>query len=101
MIIYNVTVKVSNPITGEWVKWMKEEHMPALMNTGLFIDSKLCKLLDHDDEEGVTYIAQYFCDSLEQYNAYISDYADGMREKSFAKFGNRFIAFRTVMEIVG
>ena len=99
MIIYNVTIKVNNEVVSEWVGWMKQIHIPELMRTGLFIDYRLCRLLEQDEAEGVTYIAQYFCDNLENYNTYISEHAQGMREKGFKKFGNKFIAFRTVMEI--
>jgi hypothetical protein len=99
MIIYNVTVKVEKDIVPEWVQWMKHEHIPDLMRTGLFIDYRLCRLLEQDELEGVTYIVQYFCDSLEHYNTYISEHAQKMRDKAFKRFGSRFIAFRTVMEV--
>jgi hypothetical protein len=99
MIIYNVTVKLDNEIAREWVEWMKKEHIPDLMKTGLFLDYRLSRLLEQDELEGVTYIVQYFCDSLEHYNTYISDYAQKMRDKGFKRFGSRFLAFRTVMEV--
>ncbi len=98
MIIYNVTLKIDNSVVEEWVKWMKEEHMPELMATGLFTGKRLCRLLEQDEAEGVTYIAQYFCKSIYEYNAYIDKHASMMREKGFARFGNKFIAFRTIME---
>lgn len=100
MIIYNVTVKTEPGIAAEWEQWMKEEHMPELMTTGLFTDYKLCRLLEQDEMEGITYVAQYFCKDIEAYNTYIADHAPLMREKGFKRFGNRFIAFRTVMEEV-
>lgn len=99
MIIYNVTVKVDTAIAKEWVHWMKQEHIPDLMKTGLFVDYRLCRLLEQDETEGITYTAQYFCDSLEHYNTYISEHAQKMREKGFERFGNRFVAFRTVMKV--
>jgi predicted ATP-dependent Lon-type protease len=99
MIIYNVTIKVQHDIAAEWLEWMKKEHMPELMKTGLFLDYRLCRLLEQDELEGITYTAQYFCDSLEHYNTYVSEHAQKMRDKSFARFGNKFIAFRTVMEV--
>lgn len=98
MIIYNVTIKVEAGAAGDWVKWMKEEHMPELMRTGLFVDSRLCRLLEQDETEGVTYVAQYFCDTMEHYNTYIAEHAQHMRDKGFASFGGKFTAFRTVME---
>ena len=98
MIIYNVTIKVDADTANDWVQWMKEEHIPELMRTGLFIDARLCHLLEQDEMEGATYVAQYFCEGIAQYNTYISDHVQQMRDKGFARFGGKFAAFRTVME---
>jgi len=100
MVLYNVTIKIDKTVADEWVQWMKHEHMPELMQTGLFVDSKLFRLLDVEDDDGVTYAAQYFCKNLEDYNSYIDNHAMVMREKGFARFGNKFVAFRTIMESV-
>ena len=101
MIIYNVTVKVASTVAAEWVRWMLEEHMPDLLHTGLFIESRLCRLLEQDETEGLTYSAQYTCDSLEDYHEYIKTHAPLMREKGIRQFGDKFIAFRTVMQVEG
>lgn len=101
MIIYNVTIKVQHDIVDAWLRWMKEEHMQDLQRTGLFTDYRLCRLLEQDETDGITFSAQYFCDSLEDYHEYINRHANGMREKGQKKFGDKFIAFRTVMEAVG
>ncbi len=98
MITYNVTVKVEPEIAEEWLNWMKEEHMPEVVQTGLFTGYRLSRLLEQDEAEGITFSAQYFCRTLDDYKTYISDYAASMREKGFARFGSRFIAFRSVMQ---
>jgi len=100
MIIYNVTLKAEQDIADAWVQWMKTEHMPDLMDTGLFADCRLCRLLEQDETDGVTFVAQYFCDSMEQYNHYIDKYAEAMRGKFFKLFGSKVVAFRTLMEII-
>ena len=99
MIIYNVTVKVDKSIVEEWLRWMRQEHIPDLMKTGIFVDAKLCRLLEQDETDGKTYVAQYFLDSMEHYNSYIAEHAPRMRDKGFKRFGNKFIAFRTVMAV--
>ncbi|MCE3229382.1 MAG: hypothetical protein K0S32_3933, partial [Bacteroidetes bacterium] len=33
MFIYNVTVNISNDIHTDWLKWMKEIHIPDVMKT--------------------------------------------------------------------
>jgi hypothetical protein len=100
MILYNVTVKVDESIAAQWVQWMQGEHMPELMQTGLFVDSKLFRLLDIDESDGLTYAAQYFCNSKAEYDKYIDEHAPVMRAKGIERFGDKFIAFRTLMETV-
>ncbi|CAL1520953.1 DUF4286 family protein [Chitinophaga sp. MM2321] len=100
MIIYNVTVKVATDTHLEWLSWMREEHIPAILRTGLFHDFRICRLLEQDDQEGPTYAIQYFTDSLENYNTYQEEYAQGLRQRGYDLFGDRFIAFNTVMQVV-
>ena len=100
MIIYNVTIKVDNDVADAWVAWMKNEHLGDVLATGQFTDARLSHLLEQDESEGVTYIAQYFCENITQYQTYINEYATAMREKGFKAFGSKFAAFRTVMEIL-
>ena len=100
MIIYNVTIKVTAGINERWLQWMKEEHIPAIMATGLFHDYRICRLLEQDDQEGPTYTVQYFTDTLENYQTYLQEYAPLLRQKSYDKFGDQFLAFRTVMQVV-
>lgn len=99
MIIYNVTVKVLPQIADEWLRWMHEEHMPELLVTGLFTDYRLCRLLEQDESEGITFSAQYFSRNMEQYQRYLAEYAPLMRQKGYDRFGDKFIAFRTVMKV--
>lgn len=100
MIIYNVTIKVDKSIAIEWLQWLLNEHIPEVMQTGCFTENKVVRLLEVDDTEGPTYAVQYFAQSKAIYNQYISKFAPLLRDKSFQKWGDRFIAFRSVMEIV-
>ncbi len=100
MIIYNVTIKVSKSIADNWMQWLKEEHIPEVTGTGCFTTANILQLLEIDDDEGPTYAIQYFAESREKYDFYIKKFAGLMREKSFQKWGDQFIAFRSVMQIV-
>jgi hypothetical protein len=100
MFIYNVTLKIDWSIEKDWIKWMKEEYMPEVLATGCFEKSQLLRLIEVDETDGPTFAAQYTAGSREAYNRYITEYATLMRQKSFDKWGNRFIAFRSVMEVV-
>lgn len=100
MLIYNVTTKVSRDIAGEWLNWIKDEHIPDLMATKCFTRAIILHLLEMDDEEGITYAVQYYTESKALYNKYIEKFAPGMRTKSFDKWGERVISFRTLMQVV-
>ncbi len=100
MIVYNVTIKVADVIADEWLEWMQQEHILDVIDTGCFTSAKLLRLLEIDDEEGPTYAAQYFAESKSDYNRYIEFHSENMRQKSFDKWGDQFIAFRSVMQTV-
>lgn len=100
MIIYNVTIKVEHSIADAWLAWLKEEHIPAVIASGCFTHATILHLFETDDTEGVTYAVQYHCESKALYNRYIEQFADAMRKEGADKWGNKFIAFRTVMKIV-
>lgn len=100
-IIYNVTVKVDSAIADAWLQWLLKEHIPDIVNTGCFAGNKVVRLLEIDDSEGPTYAIQYSAESKTDYNRYIEIYAELMRQKSYDKWGEVFIAFRSVMEVIG
>ena len=100
MFLYNVTIKVHTPIQEDWLQWLQQEHIPEVLATGCFTSARVCRLLEIDDSEGPTYSIQYQAEGKSDYNRYISLYADGLRNKSFEKWGDQFIAFRSLMQIV-
>jgi len=100
MLLYNVTIKAEINIADAWLKWMKDEHIPDVINTGCFKKATLCKLLEVDDEEGPTYTVQYLAETDADYQRYINEYAPVMRKKVIEKWGNNIVLFRSLMEIV-
>lgn len=100
MIVYNVTTKVAAAIQQDWLHWIKEEHILEIISTGCFTHATVLQLLEIDDSEGPTYVVQYFAESKSLYNNYIQKYAAAMRQKAFAKWGDQFIAFRSLMQVI-
>ena len=100
MIVYNITIKIDPAIEQEWVQWQQQEHIPDIMKTGMFTGQKMFRLLDQDESEGITYVCQYFASNTANYECYIRDHAPLLREKAMKRWGDRFIAFRTVMRLV-
>ena len=100
MIIYNVTIKIQSAILQQWLIWLKEEHIPEILNTGCFTQSNILQLLETDDSEGPTYALQFHAESKAQYYRYIELFSAELRKKSYEKWGDQFIAFSSVMQVV-
>ncbi len=98
MIAYNISVKVEWSILEAWLVWQLEEHIPAMMATGLFDDYKMYRLLEQDDTDGPGFTIQYFTTDLERYRLYSLEFASIFTQEAGNKWGNKFIAFHTLME---
>jgi len=100
MFLYNVTIKVKAEIHTDWLEWLKTEHIPDVMSSDCFSSSKVLRLMEVDDSEGPTFAVQYVAESKALYNRYIDMFAAEMRKRSYEKWGDGFIAFRSVMEVI-
>jgi hypothetical protein len=99
MYIYNVTINVETTAHDEWLKWMQENHIPAVMKTGCFIDSRMLKVLNVEDE-GTTYSVQYTFLNMSDMEEYKTKHAQRLQKEALDKFKDKFVAFRTLLEIV-
>ncbi len=99
MIIYNVTVSIDPDIHDEWKQWMIEKHIPDVLATGLFIDSRMSKLLIEEEGGGITYSIQYSLESMDKMKEYEEKHATRLRDEHTKKYEGKFGAFRTMMEV--
>jgi hypothetical protein len=101
MILYNVTLNVDDEIKEEWLKWMKEVHLPEVMATGKFISYEMYKIQNHNPEDkSNNYTVQYFTNSIDEYNDYVLTYGPALKQKTLEKYGDKVLAFRTLLEKV-
>jgi hypothetical protein len=98
MFLYNVTIGIDKEIEQEWVTWMKAEHIPDVLNTGLFLNYKMYKVLHDNDDGSISYSVQYFAETLENVVQYLEKFAPALIEKHKQKYGGRHVAFRTLLQ---
>jgi hypothetical protein len=99
MFIYNVTVNVDDSIMEDWLSWMKLNHIPDVMATGFFREYRISRVMV-EEESGETFSIQYTVDSLEQLKAYQHQHAPRLQKEVKDRYGDRFVAFRTIMEVL-
>lgn len=101
-IIYNVTCSVEESIKAEWLTWMQQVHIPEVLQTGLFEGYKFLRVIgalgEEEKEEGGTYAIQYTLSSIEKFLEYADLHAPALRTKTEAKYGDKVMAFRTLLE---
>jgi hypothetical protein len=100
MLIYNVTVAVDRGIENDWLVWMKQTHVLDVMATGMFVSSKIYRVIGIEEGESVSYAVQFTAKSLNDVNLYLTDHAPRLRQLSQEKFGDKQVAFRTLLEEV-
>lgn len=98
MYLYNVTIGIDKDVELEWLAWMKNIHIPDVLATGMFVSHKIYKVL-HDNEDGTaSYSIQYISESLDKVVHYLEHLAPALIEKHKHKYGNKHVAFRTLLE---
>lgn len=101
MIIYNVTVNMDATVHEEWKQWMLEKHIPEVLETGLFLHARMCRMIIEEEGDGITYSIQYALDSMEKMKDYEDNHAPRLREDFVKRYEGKFGIFRTMMEVVG
>ncbi len=99
MIIYNVTVNVDEDVAAEWLSWMKEVHIPDVMQTGMFNDYRICRVLA-EESGGFTYAVQYTCPDMGTYEKYRDEFAPSLQQETARRYGGKLVAFRTLLEVL-
>jgi hypothetical protein len=99
MIIYNVTISINPELEKEILTWLKEEHIPEVMETNLFESHAMFKVVEnHVDRHHNSYAIQYTLTSWEKFDTYTANHADALKQKTKEKYGENLLAFRTFLE---
>ncbi|MBS1506771.1 MAG: DUF4286 family protein [Bacteroidetes bacterium] len=98
MLLYNVTVGVDKEIEAEWLTWVKQYYLPAVMQTQAFHEFKIYKVLTHEDEGSVSYSIQYFSDSIEKIVHFLNNDGKKLVEEHRARFKDRHVVFNTLLQ---
>ena len=97
-IIYNVTVSIDHDVHDDWLIWMKTNHIPEVLNTGLFLEAKLSKILA-EESGGLAYSIQYLCENQEKLDEYQNNHAPRLQQEHNLKYSGKFAAFRTLLRL--
>lgn len=99
MIVYNVTLSILPEIEEEVIDWLKKDHIPEVMATGLFIESKMFRVIEDPIlKTHNSFAIQYTLHSWDDFDNYNKNHASLLRSKTQQKYGENVLAFRTFLE---
>lgn len=99
MHIYNVTLNIEENVHDEWLKWMKEEYIPAMLSTGKFTQALMSKVLVDEETGGITYSVQYQTPNMRTLQQYYREDQARMHQK-LAKYKGKVVFFSTEMKVI-
>lgn len=100
MLLYNVTVTIDVEIHDDWVRWMRETHIPDIMASGCFVSYRMCRLLGHEHEDSEIFAVQYLVKDMAQLLRYQQEFAPSLQGQHKSRYEGRYVVFRTAMELV-
>jgi len=100
MYIYNVTVNVDESVHEKWLKWMKEKHIPDMLETGKFNSAKMCQVMVKEETGGTTYSVQYSTDGIVTLQEFYDQDASKLRSEEMALFQDKLLSFRTELKLI-
>jgi hypothetical protein len=100
MYIYNVTINIEETVHKPWLEWMRDKHIPDMLATGKFVQARICRVMVEEESGGITYAVQYFTTSREVLQRYYEEDADRLRKEALRQFPDKFVAFRTELEVI-
>jgi len=100
MIICNTTYNIEENTQEAWLDWINEIFVPMVMETGLFFDHQLAKVLIEEEMGGVTYCLQFTSRNMEDYKKFKNTYSNRFDAEMLNRYPNKVVMFRTLMEKV-
>lgn len=98
MLLFNITFNVDTNISQHWLKWMKANFIPMVMQTGVPKKSSVLKLLTEIENGGSTYSFQFYFNTMEDFLNFDLNYKEQLLERHNVFFNGKFVMFSTLLE---
>lgn len=93
MIIYSVHIQIQPDIEQDWLSWMREVHIPEVIQHKGFINYQMIKM---QNTQTCEYRIDYYIQSLQDYTEYQQKYAPELQKKHTERYQGKFTAHRTI-----
>ena len=95
MITYQVKITIQATVETDWLHWMKTQHVPDVIATGLV---RSFQILKPQIEEANTYYFHYQFDHQADFDRYTKEFAPQLRQDVLDKYAKQFEASRQLYD---
>jgi len=100
MLIFNTTYLVSDKVHGDWLKWVREQHIPFMLDSAYFSKPQVARIITSDKQEGTSFSVQFHVNDLQTLKLWNKEYNSRFQENCSQQFGTEVVFFTTVLEVV-
>ena len=101
MIIYNTTFHTHTSTEQDFLKWLREEYIPAAVRDGRLSEPRLTLVLNAEESDGRNYSLQFRADGLDALRDWYAEVGDDLLAALPSRFGDKVAGFTTLLEEVG
>lgn len=99
MVIFNTTYAVSDQVYGSFIKWLKEIHLPRMINEDAFSSPVVSRIINaQPDQEGTSVSVQLKAPTLDYIAVWNEQKGDEYRAELKKLFDDDVLFFATFME---
>ncbi len=95
-IIYNTTFIIDEEIENEWISFMREHYVAAVLNQKACEDLLFTKV-SIDQPEGKTYSVQMFFKDERQKEEFLNRHLPPIEERIICRYADRYVCFSSVL----
>lgn len=97
----NTTFYVDSALADGFVEWVREVYVPSAVASGALTDPMFTRLLTEVQPGAEGFAVQATAPSVEVANSWYEGEGERLRVEISERYGERFLYFTTLMEIVG
>ena len=99
-MLYIVHIRIDRPIADDWERWMRDVHVPDVVETGCFATAVMARDESSDDDQRVGFRIIYRAHSDQAYERYVAEHADRLQREHTERYRGRFDASRDLLDVV-
>ena len=100
MVLVNETFSVDINHSDDWIKWIQEQYIPALVESKLLENCILSRVQNSQIQGAESFALQFVVTNESKLTIWKENLDPELKQKLNAKFAGRYASFQTFLNII-